>query len=224
MIVKKESCFLVCFLFFLLLSSLFCFVDRPLFFYFNSLSPDIKKIFCCITRYGRGEYYLIPSCILFLLCCILGYRRKSLYCFLVFLSVIFSGLVVNILKILFARYRPKALLETGSYGFHFFDCGYVVNSFPSGHAAATFSAFVALSIAFPRYKYFFWFCATVIAFSRVVIGSHYLSDVLFGSLIGILTPYLLMYYMEKHKSKIPFFSYQRSGLPTLKASRSQGNA
>jgi undecaprenyl-diphosphatase len=60
------------------------------------------------------------------------------------------------------------------------------NSFPSNHAANCFAVAVILAAAFPRFRHMFYSFALLVAFSRVFVGVHYPSDVLVGSIVGIL--------------------------------------
>ncbi len=57
-------------------------------------------------------------------------------------------------------------------------------SMPSGHAATSFAGAVILTYLLPRGAPLFFLLATAIAFSRVYVGVHYLSDVAVGALIG----------------------------------------
>jgi undecaprenyl-diphosphatase len=57
-------------------------------------------------------------------------------------------------------------------------------SFPSGHTITAFAVAISLSSFYPEMEPFLLFCAVSIAASRVVLGMHYLSDVVAGSLIG----------------------------------------
>lgn len=58
-------------------------------------------------------------------------------------------------------------------------------SFPSGHAANAFATAVVLT-GFGSLGYIPLLLAGIVAFSRVYLGTHYLSDVLAGSTIGIV--------------------------------------
>ena len=55
---------------------------------------------------------------------------------------------------------------------------------PSGHSITAFAVAVPLSIFYPSYMLWLLFCATSVALSRVVLGLHFLSDVVAGSVIG----------------------------------------
>jgi len=57
-------------------------------------------------------------------------------------------------------------------------------SFPSGHTITAFSLAVSLSLFYPSIAPGLIFCAISIAASRVVLGMHFLSDVLAGATIG----------------------------------------
>lgn len=60
-------------------------------------------------------------------------------------------------------------------------------SFPSDHATATFAIAAAFLLhGMRRTGFGFLTAAAVVTFSRVYIGTHYVSDVLGGALIGIV--------------------------------------
>jgi len=110
-------------------------------------------------------------------------------------QLIFSFGVVRCMKIFFGRARPK-------YGgeFKFFSLDSHYNSFPSGHSADAFvsGVFLYYLLKFSKYsKYRFLplAYALLIAFSRVVVSAHYLSDAVAGMAIGILGAY---FFLSKH--------------------------
>jgi undecaprenyl-diphosphatase len=57
-------------------------------------------------------------------------------------------------------------------------------SFPSGHTITAFAVAVPIGIYYPALLAGLIFCAMSIASSRILLGLHYLSDVLAGILIG----------------------------------------
>ena len=57
-------------------------------------------------------------------------------------------------------------------------------SFPSGHTITAFSVAVSLSLFYPSLTAGLLFCAASVAASRVLLGMHFLSDVLAGAAIG----------------------------------------
>jgi len=59
-------------------------------------------------------------------------------------------------------------------------------SFPSGHTITAFSVAVSLSGFYPELAIGLFFCAVSVAASRILLGMHFLSDVLAGAAIGTL--------------------------------------
>lgn len=62
-------------------------------------------------------------------------------------------------------------------------------SFPSGHSITAFAIAVSVGAFYPQLQISLYFLATSIAVSRVVLGMHFLSDILAGSAIGALLGY-----------------------------------
>lgn len=57
-------------------------------------------------------------------------------------------------------------------------------SFPSGHSMTAFAVATVLGLFYPALMPGVLFCALSIAASRILLGMHFLSDVLAGSLLG----------------------------------------
>jgi undecaprenyl-diphosphatase len=57
-------------------------------------------------------------------------------------------------------------------------------SFPSGHTITAFAVAVSLSLFYPALTLGLLFCAISVAASRILLGMHFLSDVLAGAAIG----------------------------------------
>lgn len=100
-------------------------------------------------------------------------------------TVAAAGLLNQFLKNIACRARPGAP-EAGSFFTNFpcFPAPYADTSFPSGHATTAFAAAVLLGLWYPRWAGAFFGLACLVAISRVVLGSHFPSDVLAGALLG----------------------------------------
>jgi undecaprenyl-diphosphatase len=62
-------------------------------------------------------------------------------------------------------------------------------SFPSGHTITAFAVALSLSRWYPELAAGLLFCAVSIAVSRILLGMHFLSDVLAGAAIGAILAY-----------------------------------
>ena len=111
--------------------------------------------------------------------------------------IVFSGLICCILKIIFGRARPKMWFNAHEYGLYWFNTKGSYWSFPSGHATTVFSIAFALIFLFPRHRLLFIAIGLLVALSRVLLGYHYLSDVLVGGYLAGLEVVLLIYLLRK---------------------------
>ena len=57
-------------------------------------------------------------------------------------------------------------------------------SFPSGHTIASFAIATSVGLFYPFLMLVLFCCALLISFSRIMLGMHFLSDVVVGMLIG----------------------------------------
>jgi undecaprenyl-diphosphatase len=104
-----------------------------------------------------------------------------------FVAVGAPGLVSALLKRLIGRARPEGL---DTFGTLWFEPGawaqYSLQGLPSGHATTSFALAFALVALFGRWWGVAFALAALIALSRIVVGAHFLTDVLAGALLGTL--------------------------------------
>jgi membrane-associated phospholipid phosphatase len=102
-------------------------------------------------------------------------------------SVAASGVVGELLKLLFRRQRPNA--HMGEYVFRpFSERPFHSGGFglPSTHAVVAFGAAVMLSYLFPRTWIVWWALAVGCALTRVMAGAHFVSDVVAAALVAVV--------------------------------------
>jgi membrane-associated phospholipid phosphatase len=153
----------------------------------NLVSRDpYYRITDLITTKGLFLFYAV-FCVIFV-CALLNKNKALLKLCLAYVKaqLIFSFVLVRILKIILGRARPGHGSE-----FTFFSLAFRYNSFPSGHSVDAFVSGVFLFYLLKNSKYSACrflplIYAFLIALSRVFISSHYPSDVAAGMAIGIL--------------------------------------
>lgn len=67
---------------------------------------------------------------------------------------------------------------------------HTMNSFPSGHTLAAFAIFFLITLQIKRWGLLWLFMALFVGYSRMYLSQHFLQDVFFGSLLGVLAAFL----------------------------------
>lgn len=81
------------------------------------------------------------------------------------------------------------------------DCG-PGKSFPSSHAVNNFAIGTLFAFYYPRWKWAFFGWATLVAYSRLAVGVHYLSDVLGGAAIGIVVSLFIIWIWQNIETRL----------------------
>ncbi len=87
----------------------------------------------------------------------------------VLVTLVVSGILVQVLKLAFQMPRPT---PRASYGF------------PSGDASTAFDLATVLGLSFPLLSPFFFLSATLAAISRLYYRAHFVRDIVGGALLG----------------------------------------
>jgi lipid A 4'-phosphatase len=172
-------------------------IDRLLADFFHADGEAVKPFFVAVERFGIGWPYLVLSGLAFtalrwggswqkLRSRAAAMREAAVIPGFLFAAIAASGLVVDLIKIIVGRTRPKLLFATGTYDFGWFGLRADDWSFPSGHAATAAALMTALWCLWPRPLLLYIAGAALVAASRVVTGAHYLSDVVAGATIAVL--------------------------------------
>jgi membrane-associated phospholipid phosphatase len=124
---------------------------------------------------------------------------KILLCMMIAATI--SGAVVNSVRLLTGRARPNNTEATQEWNglwrgreFLLFKSKY--HSFPSGHTGAAFAFFGVPFFANRRHGWWALFPAAAIAWSRIYLNVHHLSDVMVGALVGLVTASLVWERLE----------------------------
>lgn len=128
--------------------------------------------------------------------------------FIIGAGAVFAGIIAQTLKklVFYDVYRPKLFFEKlGRLDELYFVPGWEIHSnfsFPSGHTTTAFCLFFILSTFTSNkiLKLFCLFCALIAAYSRMYLSQHFLIDVYFGAIFGVLAALLSSYLINKISS------------------------
>jgi len=122
-------------------------------------------------------------------CVVLLFIKKRYLSFMVFLSFATSGILTQVIKDFVIEARPALFLEKTQYPYFINQVTlHNFHSFPSGHSTSAFAlvSIIAFAVKDKKYAIPLLALATLIAYSRIYLGQHFLIDVTVGSFIGVL--------------------------------------
>lgn len=112
--------------------------------------------------------------------------KRMAITFLIVMSV--AGAALHVFKNVTERGRPlerfKADIDAGKITINTPLNKLYSRSFPSGHSQAAFSAATFFALYYGRRRGLLYTTAFLVAFSRIYVGAHFPSDIVFGSLLG----------------------------------------
>lgn len=160
-----------------------------------------------INRSGRPEWAsaaqmmtVLSACGLFILALGLVHRHFASgeqkiskdELILGFASVILALACVELLKFVFGRIGPEEYLATGAYGFHYLNLSVEPgHSFPSEYGALAGAIAGLVWTMAPTYRPTIFVLALLLPGSQILIGTHFVSDIVAGLAIGALAPSLM---------------------------------
>ena len=134
--------------------------------------------------------------ILALLVIILAYSRWKQITLSIVAGLAIQTATVEVLKYLSGRPRPLQFDDLTV----FYGPGSGFHSFPSGHAAFAFMLATVAAAYFPRWRWLAYGGAAAIALGRVMLDSHFISDVMVGAFVGYMAAYLILRYWPPRES------------------------
>lgn len=164
----------------------YAWLDRPIATAFHDTGPTFQAAMAFVTAFGLGGPYLILTAAAVVICWIGEHAPAARRAAYVFLVVAASGLFVDIIKPVFGRVRPTLLFSDHLYGFTGIGAHSNHWSFPSGHSTTVAALAWALSLLYPRLMPAWIAAALLVAFSRIALDQHYLSDVIAGLYFGVV--------------------------------------
>ena len=196
------------------------FVDKPIADYFYLHRETFHHLGKIVSITGESQWYIGAGLLGFLYFKYIKENRlyKNRFLFLFYANV-FSGLLSIVLKWIFSRVRPVGLHHSPEeYGFLLFqnyDKGFFEQikyhyitmfhhpstyaSFPSGHTVTIATTFTVMYLLFPRYLSLWIILGISFASGRILAGDHFISDIMAGTVVGILTT---LFIYDKMRNKL----------------------
>lgn len=151
----------------------------------RDIEPGLRRAARWITQAGDATAYLVLSALAVPFYWFVRRDRVAARTALMVLTAFAgSGILVNLLKFLFGRTRPGVFYGEGVSAFLGPTWDSAIRSFPSGHATTVAVAAALVVLLAPRWRMLAVVGAAVVGCSRLLVGYHFLSDVLAGFLLG----------------------------------------
>ena len=156
----------------------------------NVTNGFLNSIMPIITLLGKDAliWFVIAICLLF--------NKKYRIIGILTIAVIGFDFIIGSVIIKHLVHRPRPFMIDSSI--HLITKAPHGYSFPSGHSGGSFAAATMLGFYFKKYKPYLFGLATLIAFSRVYLAAHFLTDVVCGAILGIVIAYAVNYIFKNY--------------------------
>ena len=164
-------------------------------FLYDHVSPAAHKRLDSITHAAKAGHWLAAAILALAVAAVarrLGMAAAPIaqlinYSLAFIASLTVGSAVLHAIKLVLGRRRPRDDMEMGLYGFVPFAFNTDFNSFPSGHALTIFCVAVIFTCVWPLLWVLWFAIAALLAGVRALLTAHFLSDVLIGGGIGLIT-------------------------------------
>ena len=178
-----------------------------------------KEFFINITELGNSLWYFLIALIFFVFSFFIKkktnkkyeifYKKLKIDSIFFFLAIVVTGFLTQIIKHALGRPRPNYSIIENNLGFDFFSLNSSFHSFPSGHTSTIFVVALCFSLLLPKIRYFFIFFASIIAFSRVVVGAHFFTDIVGGIVVAYIGFKITIFLFNKLNIESPLSSLKK---------------
>ena len=160
-------------------------------------SPELKRAMQTVSRVGDWPAHVIAG----LLGIAIAFVMRSKTWMRIFLAMLvalaLAGVTGRVVKLATGRARPSVKTEAHWNGPRYSS---KYHAFPSGHTASSTAFFVALFLKRKKIGAPLLLIPVLIALSRMVVGAHYLSDVTFAAILGVICAVLATRWLSTRDS------------------------
>ena len=151
-------------------------------------SREMKSFFRAVSWWGDWPSHVVAGLIGAAFAHLLGNRRWIRIFVAMIVACAIAGAVTRVVKMSAGRARPSVHVDAGWNGPRLSS---KYHSFPSGHTAASTAFFGALAFASWRAGVLFLPVVLLIAFSRMYMGAHHLSDIVGAAILGLAVAFFV---------------------------------
>ena len=152
-------------------------------------SPGLRGFMQAVSKYGDWPEHVVLGLLLLGIAYWRGSKRWQRIFAAMIIACALAGVAARVVKISTGRARPSVQTEAEWNGPRL---NPRYNAFPSGHTAASTAFFATLAFATWRIGAGFLVIPIVIAFSRMYVAAHHLSDVVCAAMIGAMAAYVVV--------------------------------
>jgi membrane-associated phospholipid phosphatase len=155
---------------------------------YERVSAPLHRFLESTTHMAKASHWLVAAAIIYAVSQLWSTAAGVAPYALAFIVSLGAGsLVLHIVKLVLGRRRPRDDIEMSLYGFKLFALDTDYNSFPSGHALTIMCVAAVASCAWPMLAPLWFALAAWLGLTRALLTAHYLSDVLVGAGIGLIS-------------------------------------
>jgi membrane-associated phospholipid phosphatase len=175
------------------------FLDQSAAAWINAHSSlELKRVMRIVSRVGDWPAHALAG----LIGIAIAFALRSKVWMRIFIAMLIAlalaGLTTRAIKIATGRARPSVKTEAHWNGPQFSS---KYHAFPSGHTASSTAFFVALFLARKKQGTPLLLIPILIALSRMIAGAHYLSDVTFAAILGVICAMFVAHWLSIRNPK-----------------------
>ena len=160
----------------------------------NHQSPGAHGFMENVSRFGDWPEHVLIGLSFMAIAQWRGNKKWTRIIVAALIALSIAGLTGRILKISTGRARPSVKSEQAWNGLRVSGSKY--HSFPSGHVDASVGFFGVLFLARRRVGLPCLAIPILIAFSRLYLGAHWLSDVVCAAILGIVSAVIVWHFIR----------------------------
>jgi len=161
-------------------------------------SLELKRVMRIVSRVGDWPAHVIAGLIGIAIAFAVGSKAWMRIFLAMIIALALAGITTRAIKIATGRARPSVKTEAHWNGPQFSS---KYHAFPSGHTASSTAFFVALFLARKKQGAPLLLIPILIALSRMIAGAHYLSDVTFAAILGVICAVFVAHWLSIRNPK-----------------------